>query len=289
MSKETQIMNNMKTLGFSEYECKAYLNLLEEFPLNGYALSKNSGVPRSRIYEVLKNLIDKQMVFEQIEEKNRLYYPVDPQIFIKKIKTDYDQVFKNISEFAGDLYTEKKKDDKLVMIKGRKNIVSFLNLLIKGAEKRIAVSIWEEELNELADEINRAVERGVFLRGIFFGENPSRKDPPHPLVPPLISHRRVKRYMAEKKERFISIIIDRRHAISGILSRGEQSRVTWTQDEGFIEISEDHIAHDLIVNLYSASLDKEAYKEFEAFSDNAHNHYFNYSDEEFSAYRKMLT
>ena len=95
--------------------------------------------------------------------------------------------------------------------------------------------------------------------------------------------------MAEKKERFISIIIDRRHAISGILSRGEQSRVTWTQDEGFIEISEDHIAHDLIVNLYSASLDKEAYKAFEAFSDNAHNHYFNYSDEEFSAYRKMLT
>ena len=63
-----------------------YLKLLEEFPLNGYTLSKNSGIPRSRIYEVLKNLIDKQMVFEQAEEKNKLYYPVEPDLFIKKLK-----------------------------------------------------------------------------------------------------------------------------------------------------------------------------------------------------------
>ena len=76
MDHELLIMNNMKRLGFSEYECKAYLKLLEDFPINGYTLSKNSGIPRSRIYEVLKNLIDKQMVFEQAEEKNKLYYPV---------------------------------------------------------------------------------------------------------------------------------------------------------------------------------------------------------------------
>ena len=46
------IMNNMKQLGFSEYECKAYLKLLEIFPLTGYTLSKNLGVPRSRIYVI---------------------------------------------------------------------------------------------------------------------------------------------------------------------------------------------------------------------------------------------
>lgn len=93
--------------------------------------------------------------------------------------------------------------------------------------------------------------------------------------------------MAEKKQRYMSIIIDGAHAISGIVSRGEDSKVTWTRDEGFIEISEDYIAHDLVVNLYSASLDKQAYLEFEEFADSVHNHYFHYSNEEFLTYKKL--
>ncbi len=279
MENELTIMHDMKKLGFSEYECKAYFSLLEDFPLNGYALSKNSGIPRSRIYEVLKNLITKQVVFEQAEEKNKVYYPVDPKIFIKKIKSHYEDIFSNISQITDRLYKEKKQDDRLVIIKGRKNIISFLNLLIKGAEKRIALSIWDEEIKELAPELERAISKKVALRGIYFGED----NPFDTLIP----HRRIQRYMAEKKERYISIIIDRTHAISGIVSRDENSKVTWTQDEGFIEISEDYIAHDLIVNLYSASLDDKAYREYENFADNVHNYYFHYTDEEFETYKKL--
>ncbi|MCP4020980.1 MAG: TrmB family transcriptional regulator [Desulfobacteraceae bacterium] len=279
MDQALLILNDMKTLGFSEYECKAYLTLLEDYPLNGYALSKNSGIPRSRIYEVLKNLITKQMVFEQAQEKNKLYYPMEPDIFIKKLKENYETVFSNISQHTGKLYKEKKIDDKLVVIKGRQNIISFLNLLIKGAQKRIAMSIWDKEINELMPELDKALERGVMLRGIYFGESM----PYDTLVP----HRRIKRYMAEKKQRYVSIIIDGVHAISGVVSKAEESKVTWTKDEGFIEISEDYIAHDLIVNLYSASLDEEAYRAFEAFADSVHNQYFHYSDEAYNTYRKL--
>ncbi|MBT4286048.1 MAG: TrmB family transcriptional regulator [Deltaproteobacteria bacterium] len=279
MDQELLILNNMRKLGFSEYESKAYLKLLEEFPLNGYTLSKNSGIPRSRIYEVLKNLMDKQLVFEQIEEKNKLYFPVDPDIFINKLKTQYEDVFNSISNIAGRIYKEKKQDDRLVVISGRKNIISFLNLLIKGAEKRVAISIWDEEIKDLNDELEKAIERGVALKGIYFGEeNPFEM---------LVSHRRVKRYIAEKKERYISIIIDGTHTISGIVSRGENSKVTWTQDEGFIEISEDYIAHDLLVNLYSASLDEDGYKLFEEFTDNVHNQFYGYTSEELGIYKGL--
>lgn len=279
MDKKPPVMDDMKKLGFSEYECKAYLKLLEEYPLNGYALSKNSGIPRSRIYEVLKNLIEKQMVFEQAEEKNKLYYPVAPDIFIKKLKSHYEGVFSNVSEFASKLYKEKKLDDKLVVIKGRENIIDFLTQLIQGAKKRIALSIWDEEIRELIPELDQALERKVALRGIYFGQNNPYDD--------LVPHRRIKRYIAEKKERYLSIIIDSAHAISGIVSRGEDSKVTWTRDEGFIEVSEDYIAHDLVVNLYSASLDQDAYEAYETFADKVHDHYFHYSDEEFKRYERL--
>ncbi len=273
-------MTDMKTLGFSEYECKAYLKLLEEFPLNGYALSKASGIPRSRIYEVLKNLIDKQMVFEQAEKKTKVYYPMEPRIFIKKLKSHYAKLFEDLSEYAGALYQEPKQDDKLVVISGRENIISFLKLLIQGAQKRVALSIWEEEIKELTGELDDALDRGVKLRGIYFGKNSA--------YPSLVPHRRIDRYMAEKKERYLSIIIDSTHAISGIMSRGAAAKVTWTRDEGFIEVSEDYIAHDLVVNLYSASLDPETYKKFENFADNVHDHYFHYLKKDLAVYKRLM-
>jgi len=279
MDQEMMIVDSMKKLGFSEYECKAYLKLLEDFPLNGYSLSKHSGIPRSRIYEVLKNLMDKQMVFEQAEEKNKLYYPVEPDIFIKKLKSHYAELFLQISTFTDRIYQEKKQDDKLVVIKGRQNIIDFVNLLIRGAEKRIALSIWEEELSALVPELDKALARGVVLRGIYFGE--------HSPYGTLVPHRRLKRYIAEKKERYISIIIDSTHTLSGLVSKGDESKVTWTRDEGFIEVSEDYIGHDLIVNLYSASLDEPGYKKFEEFADNVLHDYFHYSDEELSTYMKL--
>lgn len=279
MDQDLVTLNSMKELGFSEYESKAYLKLLEEYPLNGYTLSKNSGIPRSRIYEVLQNLIDKQLVFEQEEEKNKLYYPVEPDVFIRKVRARYDDLIEEVSRFAERVYREKKQDDRLVVIRGRQHIIGFLNMLIKEAEKRIAVSIWEEEIRELRGELERAVARGVVLRGIYFGED----NPFEVLVP----HRRIKRYMAEKKERYIIIIIDGVHTISGVVSRGEGSRVTWTRDEGFIEISEDYIAHDLLVNRYSASLDREGYIAFEEFTDSVHNDFYRYSDEELAEFRKM--
>jgi sugar-specific transcriptional regulator TrmB len=153
-----------------------------------------------------------------------------------------------------------------VTIVGRENIISFLKLLIKGAQKRVAVSIWEQEIKELTDELDAALDRGVVLRGIYFGKTA----PYESLVP----HRRIDRYMAEKKERYLSVTIDHSHAISGIMSRGANAKVTWTRDEGFIEVSEDYIAHDLLVNLYSASLDPDAHKQFEDFADTVHDHYF---------------
>jgi len=94
--------------------------------------------------------------------------------------------------------------------------------------------------------------------------------------------------MAEKKERFLSVIVDRCHAVSGVVSRGADSKATWTRDEGFIEVSEDYIAHDLVVNLYSASLDRAGYEEFEIFADNVHDRFFHYSKNELDAFRRLI-
>jgi len=278
MSEE--MMAQMKTLGFSVYESRAYLTLLKEFPVNGYTLSKDSGIPRSRIYEVLKNLMAKQMVFEETQEKAKVYTPADPKVIFGQLKGQYDKICDDLSRHAGTLYQEPKQDDKLVVIQGRENIISFLKVLIEGAKHRVAVFIWDEELCELTKELDKALNRGVRLRGIYFGTRRVYED--------LVPHRRIERYMAEKKERYMAVIIDHAHVVSGIVSRGEASKVTWSRDEGFIAVAEDYIAHDLVVNLYSASLDKAEYVRFEEFADAVHDHFFHYSDDDRATFRRMI-
>ncbi len=280
MAQHQQVFDSMKKLGFSEYESKAYLKLLEKYPVNGYTLSKDSGIPRSRIYDVLKSLLAKQMVFEQLEGKNKLYQPVEPEVFLKKAKSDYEDIFSDIATATSEVHRKYEQSENLVVINGRRNIIDFINHLIEGAERRIAVSIWEEDIQELLPEIRRAVERGIILRGIYLGKRSPFKT--------LISHRRLKRYIAEKKQRYISIIIDGSTVLSGIVSRGEASKATWTRDEGFIEMSEDFIAHDLAVNLYSESLRGKEYARFEEFLENIYHHYYRYSEKETLHYKKLL-
>lgn len=194
---------------------------------------------------------------------------MDPQVFIKKLRFRFQGIFQYLTEYASRLYREPKQDNHLVVIQGRDNIFSFLAVLINGARERVAVSFWDEELTALTGELDAALARGVMLRGIYFGANNVYQD--------LVPHRRLERYIAEKKERFLSVIVDHTHAVSGVVSRGADSKATWSRDEGFIEVSEDYIAHDLVVNLYSASLNRVGYEKFETFADITHDRFFHYS------------
>lgn len=277
MNDNISVIEDMKKLGLSEYEVKAYLSLLEEYPVNGYVLSKNSGVPRSRIYEVLDNLKNKQIVFEQVDNNTSKYFPLEPKLLIGKLKNNFENIFDNVNEYTEKVYYEHQVDNKLIVIKGRDEIIDFVKTLISQANKRIAVSIWEEEINDIRDSLNDAIKRGVVVKGIYFGKNNTFQD--------VVSHRRIERYLSEKSERYMSVIIDGDQVVSGIISRGKESQVTWTKDAGFVDMSEDYIAHDLMVNLYSKKLDPHMREEFEEYSDKVRKDYYGFSEEEFNNFK----
>lgn len=279
MSTEASIIENMKRLGLSEYETKAYLKLLEQYPVNGYTLSKTSGIPRSRIYEVLDSLKNKQMVFEQADGKSTVYHPLDPQLLVNRLKSDFNTILNEVDDYTKKLYSEEQDNNKLTVINGRDNTLNLLKLLISDAKKRIAVSIWEEEVNAISAALDNAVGRGVLLKGIYFGKNNRYNQ--------LVTHRRIERYLAEKKERYMTVIIDGIHVISGIVSRDSDSQVTWTKDIGLVEMSEDYISHDLMVNLYASQLGAKERAAYEDFSDNVRKEYFGFTEEEFINFKNI--
>ena len=52
---ETELISQLAKFGFTQNEAKAYLTLLKQSPATGYEVSQHSGVPRSAIYEILRN------------------------------------------------------------------------------------------------------------------------------------------------------------------------------------------------------------------------------------------
>lgn len=270
------IINEMKSLGLTEYEVKAYLTLLQEHPLNGYGLSKQSGIPRSRIYEVLHSLKDKQVIFEHIENKTTTYTPLEPALLLNKLKKNFETTIKSIEDYTHSLYTSGPLDMTPKVLKGRMEILNMIQILISSAKTRIALSIWDEELLEIKTQLDQAQSKGIMIKGVYFGDDQPYNG--------LISHRRIERYVAEKEERNIIIVIDSTHVISGIISRDEEARVTWSQDPGIVDINDDFIAHDVMINVYSQQLPILDRALYEHTLDGVRKDYYGFSDEEFKLF-----
>lgn len=266
MDHDMMLVEEMKHFGLTQYESIAYLKLLEDYPLNGYLLSKKSGVPRSRIYEVIDHLIEKGMIFERKEENASVYYPLEPKLFLSNVREDYAKRFNHVEEETKKRYHRHAKPYEHKIIVGKTKIFSVMNALIRTAEKRIDVSIWEEEFEVLAEEFRQAIERGARVKGIYFGH--------HNPFAEVLTHRRISTYLQEKAERYIIIVIDDKEAVTGIISRGEESQLSWTNDIGVIDITKDYIVHDLMVNGYSDDLDEDARAEYEAKLDKIRAKYY---------------
>lgn len=57
-----EINKELQRFGFSQYEIKVYREVLKNFPITIYEICKKSGVPKSKIHEVVAELLDKKAV-----------------------------------------------------------------------------------------------------------------------------------------------------------------------------------------------------------------------------------
>jgi HTH-type transcriptional regulator, sugar sensing transcriptional regulator len=87
-----EICQELQKLGFSQYECKAYVGLLKHSPVTGYEVSKRTGVPRSMIYEVLGKLLDKGAIYTVPSEPVK-YSPVPAKDLLERMRKSFEASF----------------------------------------------------------------------------------------------------------------------------------------------------------------------------------------------------
>ncbi|HPO49034.1 MAG TPA: helix-turn-helix domain-containing protein, partial [Spirochaetota bacterium] len=114
----------MLDIGFSENEAKAYLSLLEEYPVTAYETAKKSNIPTSKIYGVLSKLLSKGIILEVNENQKKKYIPKEPEKFIEGYRSKMDNLLfdlkddlNNITKKAGLSFISNISDYKYFMKK----------------------------------------------------------------------------------------------------------------------------------------------------------------------------
>jgi len=163
---------NLKEAGLTNYEARSYLALLELGVSTGMEISKKSGVPKTRVYDILNSLINKGLV-DLIQEKPMVFKAISPEIGLKQLfKRKIEKINKAEKEIISSLKEIKVKPEakpmiheKITTILGYERMYNMFNKLAVIAKKEISVfSVGEQIPYPARIAVKRAVARGVNCR-----------------------------------------------------------------------------------------------------------------------------
>lgn len=239
--------SSLKDLGFSQYEAACYMALVSHHPVNGSQLSKISGIARSRIYDVLRNLIAKAYVMDVGAGQ---YVPLPPDELIRRLKTSFANT---ITAFEELIATVSRKDDVEYVwtLTGYETVMAKAMEMIKGARLEVYVRLFPKAGRHLDNYLTQADKRGVKIRYVAMGKIEKKFDvqvmhPNHELLQKTIGGRS------------LEVIVDKQEALVGIFETGneESSPINWTRSKWFILANRDSLRHDFYHSFLEKILDR---------------------------------
>src|SRR5262249_13465626 len=159
----------LQQLGFSEYEARAYLALLQRNPLNGYELAKVSGLPRANTYAVLQKLEERGAVVRLDLPNGSRYAPVAPAELTERIASRFQDVLGATQQALDDLAVPAGAES-IWNIQGYTTLLDHAQALIAATQERLLVAIGRQEAAALAGMLAQAEARGVAVTTLCLDE-----------------------------------------------------------------------------------------------------------------------
>ncbi len=174
-------MANLRDLGLSEYESRAYRSLLDTGPTTAKELSRASDVPMGRIYDVLNSLETQDLVRSQTASRPKKYVAVEPGTALERLLESKKQELTEKAEQYEEIVSE--LNDKLDAAEpvdepfwtaalGPEETGELLVERLAAADERIVYvastpspQLDIDELGErIVEEFQRALDRGVAIQ-----------------------------------------------------------------------------------------------------------------------------
>lgn len=241
--KRDELVALLKDLGFTEYEAKVYLELLKGSPATAYAVARDSGVPRSKVYGVLEGMVGRGVAFVSHGEPAG-YAPLLPRELVHARRREAEGVL-SAAEEGLEAWAEREGsapgDERIWDIKGRREVLSRLRELVGRAEERMLLQIWGEDAPELAAELEAASERGVEITVVAYG------DPGYPFARVYLHDPGPEVITPEYGGRWIILAVDAREIVAGAVFPEDVARAAWSAHPGIVMPITEQVKHDLYV------------------------------------------
>src|SRR5919109_4145337 len=169
MSISEKSRKAMESLGLTGYEIKVYLSLLEMGSMTASDISKRSGVPYSKIYEVLNSLEDKGWL-ESDSSRPQKFFPKSPLTAVEAMKMRIESSIRDsknmiMSELM-PIYRKSglRERPEIWVVMGVYNIAAKISEIIQTCQHELLIAlphVAEELAKPLQPTLRMLQEKGV--------------------------------------------------------------------------------------------------------------------------------
>ena len=149
------MLESIKKLGLNEYESKAYFELLKKGNESAVSISKDSGIPRARIYDILFSLEKKGFVMRSTSKPIK-FGVIKPTSAFNKVakekRTELDQHLEEFKIIAQQLedssdYSSNLGEDSAWTLEGRDNIYTKISEQLENCKDTVIISSTKEGID----------------------------------------------------------------------------------------------------------------------------------------------
>jgi sugar-specific transcriptional regulator TrmB len=186
-------MAELRDLGLSEYEARAYRALLGAGPTTAKELSEDSGVPMGRVYDVLNQLEQYSLVRSQSASRPKKYVAVEPEPALQRLlerrrrelSARERQYEETVEELTADLGGAAPPEEPFwTAAIGQEETVDLLTERIAAADERVLMvasgltgaydmaEVGERVAAAMADALDRGVAVRLLMRPALVADLP---------------------------------------------------------------------------------------------------------------------
>jgi sugar-specific transcriptional regulator TrmB len=234
------LIESLRQIGLSLNEAKAYLCLLRKSGITGYELSKNAGIPPSKIYESLNKLLTKGFISPIRSDQGQRYLALEPLEILKRHQNQYNH---NLEGLKRQLIKIRQNPDSfnqyLWHLNERDQILRKIREIVGDSRKAIYLAIWKEDLQEVEEILRKAAKRGVKMAMVLYGD--AKID-----FGVVYEHSLEEILLREMGERRLALVADDKVVLLAHFTNTGDSFGTWTHNRGMVSLAIDYITHDII-------------------------------------------
>lgn len=234
-----ELLKEMQNIGFTNYEAKIYIALLQKNPATGYEISKLSGVPQAKVYENISRLSDSGTVLTIGSEPSK-YVPLPPEELLKTTQANFEKSIRMLRERLSAL-NRVQRLDYVWNIKGFDLTMEKAIQMIHEAQSELTLSLWEEEILYLHDEIIEAVNRRVDVNILLYGKIKIEGLDIH-------YHGSEEKLKKQVGGRWLTIVVDKKEVLTGEVNRETEGVSIWTANQSIVFISLRAIEHEIYIS-----------------------------------------